>query len=248
MEKIYDVTALGELLIDFTENGISALNVIAQKHPDIIASDVMMPQMDGFELCKKIKENIEISHIPVILLTALSGQESSDLGYKLGADVYITKPFEIDLLLAVAKNIIRGRELTKIRHKETSVVISPIESTFSNADEKFMINLNALINKNLSNSTLDVQFIADNLAMSRASIYNKMKELVGIGIKDYINKIRLTEATHLLVNTDLTIMEIADKTGFSNQQYFSTVFKQAYGTSPSKYRSEQTGMNEKNES
>ena len=78
--------------------------------------------------------------------------------------------------------------------------------------------------------------------------FDKMKELVGIGIKDYINKIRLTEATHLLVNTDLTIMEIADKTGFSNQQYFSTVFKQAYGTSPSKYRSEQTGMNEKNES
>jgi AraC-like DNA-binding protein len=110
-------------------------------------------------------------------------------------------------------------------------VISPIESTYSNADEKFMINLNALINKNLSNSTLDVQFIADNMAMSRASIYNKMKELVGIGIKDYINKIRLTEATRLLVNTDLTIMEIADKTGFSNQQYFSTVFKQAYGTS-----------------
>ena len=178
----------------------------------------------------------------------MSGQESSDLGYKLGADVYISKPFEIDLLVAVAKNIIRGRELTKIRHKETSVVISPIESTYSNADEKFMISLNALINKNLSNSTLDVQFIADNLAMSRASIYNKMKELVGIGIKDYINKIRLTEATHLLVNTDLTIMEIADKTGFSNQQYFSTVFKQAYGTSPSKYRSEQTGMNEKNES
>lgn len=230
------------------ENGVSALSIIAQKHPDIIASDVMMPQMDGFELCKKIKEDIEISHIPVILLTALSGQESSDLGYKLGADVYISKPFEIDLLVAVAKNIIRGRELTKIRHKETSVVISPIESTYSNADEKFMINLNALINKNLSNSTLDVQFIADNLAMSRASIYNKMKELVGIGIKDYINKIRLTEATHLLVNTDLTIMEIADKTGFSNQQYFSTVFKQAYGTSPSKYRSEQTGMNEKNES
>lgn len=127
-------------------------------------------------------------------------------------------------------------------------MISPIESTYSNADEKFMINLNALINKNLSNSTLDVQFIADNLAMSRASIYNKMKELVGIGIKDYINKIRLTEATRLLVNTDLTIMEIADKTGFSNQQYFSTVFKQAYETSPSKYRSEQTGMNEKNES
>ena len=226
------------------ENGVNALEIITMKHPDIIASDVMMPKMDGFELCKRVKEDIKISHIPIILLTALGGQESSDLGYKLGADVYLSKPFEIDLLLAVAKNLIKGRELIKMRHKETTVLVSPVESTFSNADEKFMISLNNLINDNISNPALDVQFIADNLAMSRASLYNKMKDLMGLGIKDYINKIRLAEAAQLLSYSDLTIMEVSDKTGFSNQQYFSTVFKQTYGMAPSKYRQEQTQSSE----
>lgn len=196
------------------ENGVSALSIITQRHPDITASDVMIPQMDDFELCEKIKEDLEISHIPAVHLTALSGQESSDLGYKLVEDVFILNLFEIDLLVAAAKYIIRGIELTKSRYKETFVVISPIESAFRNTDEKFMINLNALINKSLSNSTLEVQFTADNQVMSHTSIYNIMKELVGIGIKDYINKIRLMEADSLLINKFLRLWKLQIKLVF----------------------------------
>lgn len=220
------------------EDGVNALEIINQYQPDLVVSDVMMPRMDGFELCKRIKESIDISHIPVILLTARNDSESTSLGYKLGADAYLSKPFDIEFLQTLIRNQLRNREYIKSRYKNSAMIISPEEMTFSNADEKFLLKLNALIHENLSNPELDVKFITDNIGMSRASLYNKVKSLTDMGVNDYINKFRIEKAIQLLIHTDMNIMEVADLTGFNNQRYFSTVFKQATGSSPSKYKEE----------
>ena len=220
------------------ENGIEALSIIKQYIPDIVVSDIMMPQMDGFELCKRVKEDINISQIPIILLTARNDAESQSLGYKLGADAYLSKPFEVEFLQTLITNLLKNREFIKSRYKNSTLLISPEEATFSNADEKFLLKLNNLIHENLSNTEMDVKFITENMGMSRASLYNKLKQLTDMGVNDYINKFRIEKAIQLLTQTDLTIMEISDMTGFSNQRYFSTVFKQATGNSPSKFKEE----------
>lgn len=124
---------------------IGSAEVIKQQQPDIIVSDVMMPQMNGYQLCKEIKENLNISHIPVILLTARADSESQMLGYKLGADAYLPKPFEMEMLLSVIQNQMRNREYIKSRYRGNQFILSPQEATFSNADEQFMIKLNEMI-------------------------------------------------------------------------------------------------------
>ena len=129
------------------------------KQPDIIVSDVMMPQMDGYELCKNIKNDIEISHIPIILLTAKCDQESTEQGYKLGADFYIPKPFELDFLLTIILNLLKSREAIKQKYKESSTLLLPQEATISNADEHFMSKMNELIDNNLANPDLDVSYL-----------------------------------------------------------------------------------------
>ncbi len=218
------------------ENGIEALQIINQYLPDIVISDVMMPLMDGFTLCSKIKSDVNISHIPVILLTALGDQNNTSLGYKLGADAYLPKPFEIEFLLTMAKNILKNREHIKWRYKTNTTNISPKELTFSNADEEFLLKLNKLINDNLSNPKLNVKFLTEQLNMSRTPLYVKVKAITGIGVGDYINKIKIEKAIYLLTQTELSMIEISEKLGFTNQGYFSTTFKQATGYSPSKYK------------
>lgn len=215
------------------ENGLVALEVIKQQQPDIIVSDVMMPQMNGYQLCKEIKENLNISHIPVILLTARADSESQMLGYKLGADAYLPKPFEMEMLLSVIQNQMRNREYIKSRYRGNQFILSPQEATFSNADEQFMIKLNEMIDQNLSQPDLDVKFLTAQMAMSRTSLYNKIKELTGMGANDYINRRRIDKAIILLTQSDMSITEISEQVGFTYQRYFSTLFKEMKGMTPS---------------
>lgn len=222
------------------EDGLEALRVIKQQQPDIIVSDVMMPQMNGYQLCKEIKENLNISHIPVILLTARADSESQMLGYKLGADAYLSKPFEMEMLLSVIRNQIKNREYIKSRYRGNQFVLSPQEATFSNADEQFMIKLNEMIDQNLSQSNLDVKFLTSQMAMSRTSLYNKIKELTGMGANDYINRRRIDKAIVLLVQSDISITEISEQVGFTYQRYFSTLFKEMKGVTPSQFRTQHT--------
>lgn len=222
------------------EDGLEALRVIKQQQPDIIVSDVMMPQMNGYQLCKEIKENLNISHIPVILLTARADSESQMLGYKLGADAYLSKPFEMEMLLSIIQNQIKNREYIKSRYRGNQFVLSPQEATFSNADEQFMIKLNEIIDQHLSQSTLDVKFLTAQMAMSRTSLYNKIKELTGMGANDYINRRRIDKATVLLVQSDISITEISEQVGFTYQRYFSTSFKEMKGVTPSQFRTQHT--------
>ena len=218
-------------------NGVDALEIVHRNMPDIIVSDIVMPHMDGFELCRRLKSDILISHIPVILLTARGDSESIEFGYKLGADAYVSKPFDIDFLHTIIENQLRAREIIKTRYKEPHHFLSPQDITFSNADERFITKLNDLIEENISNPSLNVNFISSEMGMSRTSLYSKINELLNTSVNDYINRIKFDKAAALLISKpDSDIADIASKLGFSSQRYFSTSFKQHFGMSPSEFR------------
>lgn len=219
-------------------DGVEGLEMITRNMPDLVVSDVIMPRMDGFELCKHIKTSLSIGHIPVLLLTSQTDAESTMQGYKLGADMYVAKPFDLDFLLTVMQNQLKNREVMKIRYKENQEIVCPVKDTISNIDEEFFRKLNALIHENIENPDLDVNFVASHMAMSRTSLYNKLKQLLDVSIGDYIQKYRMVRAMELLADPNLSILEVSEKAGFANQRYFSTAFKQIYHVSPSKYRQE----------
>lgn len=158
--------ALGEYFkrILTASDGVEALQLIKSHTPDIIVSDVMMPRMNGYELCKNIKEDIAISHIPVILLTARDDKQSQMSGYKNGADAYLTKPFEVEMLMELIRNRLKNREHTKKRYLNAGLIPAPEESTFSQADETFLLKLNKIIQENLDSSRLDIPFICKETA------------------------------------------------------------------------------------
>lgn len=218
-------------------DGEEGLAKVRQYQPDIVVSDIMMPKMDGYELCHRLKSDIEISHIPVVLLTVRSSQESRAISYKLGADSYLPKPFDVDLLLTIVRNLLRNRDQVKAYYRSVSgVVKTPEEQTFSNADEKFLQKLNKLIVENLDNTDLDVKYLTVEIGMSRASLYNKVKILTGLGVNDYINRVKIEQAMQMLASTDLSVTEVSERTGFSSSRYFSTLFKQFTSETPTSYK------------
>lgn len=217
------------------KDGKEGLEQIKDRLPDIIISDVMMPRMNGFELCKEVKTNLEISHIPFILLTAYHNSQNMYTGYKTGADVFFPKPFEIDSLLALIHNQLRQREQIRARYKEDKLLTHK-DMSFSNADETFLLKLNTLIAENMSNPELDVAFLATNMCISRSLLFNKVKAVTGMGIVDYVNKQRIERSIVLLTTTTMNITEISEVVGFSSLRYFSKVFKSIKGEIPSAYR------------
>ncbi len=218
-------------------DGEETLEFLGQSQPDIIVSDVMMPRMDGYELCRRVKNDLKVSHIPVVLLTAKADPASSVEGYKSGADIYLAKPFDVDSLIVILQNVLRQREQLRVRYRESGCLFSPKEDAVSNADEQFMQKLNLLIFENLSNPDLSVAFIASGMAMSRTTLYSKFSHLSDISIGDYVIRFRMVEATRLLSShKDMSIQDVADRTGFSSARYFSTAFKQNYGMTPTEYR------------
>lgn len=230
--------ALGEYFkrILIAADGIEALQLIKNHTPDIIVSDVMMPRMNGYELCKNMKEDIAVSHIPVILLTARDDEQSQMSGYKNGADAYLTKPFEVEMLMELIRNRLKNREHTRKRYLNAGLIPAPEESTFSQADETFLLKLNKIIQENRDSSRLDIPFICKEIGMSRASLYNKLKALTDMGANDYINKFRMEQAILLITGTDMSFTEIAEKVGFTTSRYFSTTFKQYTGETPTQYK------------
>ncbi len=230
--------SLGEYFkrVIIASDGMEALQLSKSHIPDIIVSDVMMPKMNGYELCKKIKEDITISHIPIVLLTARDDKQSRLSGYKNGADAYLTKPFEIEMLMEIIRNRLKNRESIKKRYLNAGLVPAPEESTFSQADEAFLLKLNKIILDNLGNSNLDVTFICKEIGMSRASLYNKLKALTDMGANDYITKFRMEKAITLITGTDMSFTEVAEKVGFTTSRYFSTAFKQYTGETPTQYK------------
>ena len=221
----------------YTANdGEQALELIRLKAPDIIVSDVMMPRMDGYELCRRVKSDLNISHIPIVLLTARTDKESSILGYKMGADVYVPKPFDTDFLLFVLANQIRNRIAVRQHWNAPGFRISPEKMTFSNADEMFLTKLNGIIAEHLSDASLNVNTLTNAMGVSRSVFYNKMKKLTDMGIMDYIAHIRIERAMEMIRTSQMNISEISAVLGFENASYFSTVFKRMTGQTPTQYR------------
>ena len=217
------------------KDGKEGLEQIKLKLPDIIVSDVMMPRMNGFELCRMVKTDLNISHIPFILLTAYHNSQNVYTGYKTGADCFLPKPFEIDGLLALIHNQLKLREQIKERYYHEGILTYK-EMSFSNADETFLLKFNTLITENMSNPDLDVAFLAANMCISRSLLYNKIKAITGVGIVDYVNKLRIDKAVILLTTSSMNITEISEMVGFSSQKYFSKVFKSIKGEIPSAFR------------
>ena len=218
------------------QNGEEALSIIQEKMPNIVVSDIIMPKMTGFDLCKKIKTNVELSHIPVILLTSRTDPKNQDMGYKMGADAFIPKPFDSKALYKTIRSQLRNRY--EIRRQYASEFFSEIseDQTFSIADEEFVQRLNNFIKDNIADKNLNIDKIINHMGVSRTTLFNKMSNLIGTSANKYIRRIRMEEAKVLLSKTDLPIGEIAMRTGFTESQYFSTVFKQETGLTPSQFK------------
>lgn len=205
----------------------------AGRLPDIIVSDVNMPDGDGFKLCSEIKKNEKFSHIPVILLTARGEDQSQSESYRLGADGFLAKPFEIETLMELVRGQLRGKAEIRKRYLDEDSVA---EADYGSNEERFILQLNKIISEHMSDPGLDQQLICMELGVSRALLYNKMKAITGAGAKEYITKIRIEKAKSLIESTSLTIAEISDMTGFASQSYFSTAFKNYTGMTPSQYK------------
>lgn len=207
--------------------------IISDKMPDIIVSDVNMPDGDGFWLCKEVKGNEKYSHIPFVLLTARGEDQSQSESYRLGADAFLGKPFEVDTLMQLLRGLLKRKADIRKKYLDNQ---DSAETSYGSNEERFILQLNKIIADNISNPSLDQQLICQELGVSRALLYNKMKAITGAGTKEYITKIRIEKAKALIETTSLTIAEISDMTGFASQSYFSTAFKNYTGTTPTQYK------------
>lgn len=227
-------------------DGKEALASILKKAPDLVISDIMMAEMDGITLCRKIKQNIHINHIPVVLLTARSREEDYLDGLSTGADAYIVKPFNMDLLRKTIENLIRNRELLRNTYEGNQLREDKVKKVeMKSSDEKLMERIMKVINANLSNPELSVESIAEQVGISRVHLHRKLKELTNQTTRDFIRNIRLKQAADLLADKHLSISEVAEATGFTNLGHFSNAFKDLYGVPPSTYMSESKEKKEK---
>lgn len=217
-------------------NGKEALNIILREKPDLVISDVMMPEMDGKTLVKKMKSNINVNHIPIVLLTAKASDEDKAEGFETGADAYISKPFSIDLLKIRIANMLENRE--RLEHKavdpeENKSLIKPI--VLRSSDQILYEKIIKIINENISDPDLNVEFLANGVGMSRVHMHRKLKEMTNQSARDFIRFIRLKQAGDLLTGQKLTVSEVAYALGFCNLSHFSNSFREFHGMSPKEY-------------
>ena len=207
--------------------------VALQQKPDIIITDLMMPKMDGIELCKRIKHNIDVSHIPIILLTASASVENEERGYKEGADAYMTKPFKWEILTARIHNLLAQRRQQNEFKQNAEAEAKDV--TISPADEDFLNKALRFVEKNMDNSEYSVDELSDDMAMSRATLFRKMRSVIGMSPTDFIRNTRLKRATQLITEGRLSVTEIAYSVGYSSPGHFTKSFKKEFGVLPTQY-------------
>ena len=216
-------------------HGEEALTVVREEVPDMIVSDVMMPVMDGLELCRRLKNDPQFCYIPVILLTARSMGMQIEEGFDAGADDYIVKPFSLSLLQSRIRNLFSNREqLKEIFSKKLS--LETLGIAVNSTDETFVQRYIQIVRNNFTNPKLDVDFICQEMGMSRANFYKKLRSVTELSPMDMIRNIRLESAAQLLRESQLTISEITARVGFNSNSYFSTCFKALYGVTPRNYQ------------
>ena len=217
-------------------NGKVALQGILTKQPDLVISDIMMPEMDGNTLCTKLKNNVNSNHIPVILLTAMSREEDQLEGLQTGADAYLMKPFNMDILRRTILNLLSVRRTLRNKFEGNEDQTSKIENVEMQSPDNALIDrIMSVINENLGDSDLSVDMIAQKVGISRVHLHRKMKELTNQTPHSFIRNVRLKQAAQLLRESKYNITDVMYRCGFSNAASFSTMFKNLYGQSPRDY-------------
>jgi AraC-like DNA-binding protein len=195
----------------------------------------MLPGLSGLSFCEEVKKDLAISHIPVVLLTARTDSESQLLAYQNGADDFVTKPFNRDVLLARMKNLIHSRELLRERFRSQKIQLDPKEITVTSVDEKFLANALALVEANLDDSQFGALQLVKHLGMSRTLVHTKFKELTNSSTGEFIKVIRLKRACQLLKEKKFRVSEVCYMVGFSDPHYFSKAFKLYFGYPPTHF-------------
>ena len=244
----YIVDELGDSFrVLAAKNGLEAWNIIQGSVPDIVVSDIMMPEMDGMELCRRMKGDINTSHVPVILLTAKDTIDDKEEGYRCGADSYITKPFSAKMLKArienlqesrrrMVRNIVAGNiAIANNGTRQEKNTTTEKEDNLTDIDRKFISDFTRLATENMSDSELDMAFFTEHLNMSYSSFYRKVKALCGVTPVDFLRQIRLKHSAELLGTGNHNVTEVAQMCGFDNMGHFRKCFKAEYGVAPSEY-------------
>ena len=215
-------------------DGAAGLQVATEQLPDLIITDLMMPKMDGVELCEKLKTDERTSHIPVIMLTAKTSVEDRIEGLETGADDYLTKPFNIKELRVRVKNLIKQRQKLRERFRK-ELMLEPREIAVTSADERFIIQALEIIEKNMSDEDFSVELLGSELAMSRMQLFRKIKALTDQSPSEFIRTIRLKRAAQLIKSNFGNLAEITYEVGFNHPSYFAKCFRELYGVAPSEY-------------
>lgn len=220
-------------------NGKEALEKINNNVPDVIISDIMMPEIDGLELCKEVKENISTSHVPVVLLTAKTTADSRLEGLDVGADIYINKPFNLLELDVRIRNLLDSRDKLR-KHFLKFANVSNMEIPISNRDQDLLQKLTSIVESHLEDSDFNISTFTHEAGVSRTLLHLKLKKLVNLSASEFVRTIRLQKAAHMLKVSDLTISEIAYKVGYADPNYFTRSFREKYNTSPSDYKQDKS--------
>jgi signal transduction histidine kinase/DNA-binding response OmpR family regulator len=218
----------------FLSDGTDAVDKALELIPDIIICDLNLPEMSGLQICEILKKDLRTSHIPIIILTASDDQNSYLKALESGADIFLTKPFNLKVLAQSIKGLLFNRE--KLRYYYSNNIVNIEEGSFGISEQDFLKKLNDLIGKNIENSSYTVEELASDLAISRVQLYRKVKAIMGISISDHINNLRLHESKELLKKSNLSISEIAYAVGFTTPNYFSSSFKNKFGMSPKEFK------------
>lgn len=221
--------------VSTVSNGAEGLEKLNDEQPDLVVCDVMMPEMDGFEFTKRLRKDFNISHIPVILLTAYSSEDHQLKGIQIGADSYITKPFSVKYLLARIVKLIEQREKLQRKFATAPGTLQPLIST-TDKDKIFVDKINTIIEKNIGDAEFKLESYASILGLGRTTFYSKLRSIVGCSPNEYVRILRMKKAAELLLTTDLNISEIGFQVGINDPFYFSKCFKNSFGKSPSQYR------------
>ncbi|MBO9660353.1 MAG: response regulator, partial [Chitinophagaceae bacterium] len=223
--------------VETAQNGREGLEKIKVLMPDLVVSDIMMPEMDGIQMLDKIKNDIAVSHIPVVLLSAKSSIESQVEGLKFGADFYITKPFNTEMLFTAIDNLItrRKRLFESLVKNHGTISVEPKPLLMTPKDEAFLKTVIKLVEDRMIEPDFNIELVAEGMSMSRTTFYKKFKSLTAMTPVEFVRDFRLEKARQYLEAGDNNVSEVAYLTGFSNPNYFSTCFKEKYGKSPSEF-------------
>lgn len=235
----------GEYRVKSAGDGAEALAAIEQEIPDVIVTDLMMPNMDGLELTKHLKQSADLNHVPIVLLSAKSAIESRLQAMQEGADDYVTKPFEPAYLRARIQNLIKQRQILESSYRQRLMRLEPQKSDSELKGDSFLAKLLDIMDKQMDNNALTVDELVDDMGMGRTVFFNKLKSLTGLSPVEFIREMRIKRAAQLLEQKNYNITEVTYMVGMNDSRYFAKCFKATYGMTPSEYRKQKLAEQEK---